>query len=148
MSEQMKGGTYYSVISRPWVMTPSSGWQSNGTIHFEICYLTNNANLSGDRIRPRPPVDLHRKKSIEKWSKRNEKNLYLICAWRVHILWFLCTSFSCQAFIKRSTLFCPLLVSFMWTMSWSAESLVIWVRVTARTYKHTLSSFSFLQSLI
>ena len=126
--------------SRLWVLNCSSGRESKGTIRLEICYLTNSANL----IRPRPPVALDRKKSIEKWSKRNEKNIYLIGARRVRIKRFLGASISCQAFIKRLTLFLPLLVSFMWTMSWSAESLVIWVGVAARTYKHTPCSFSFL----
>ena len=140
--------TYYSVISRPWVLT-WSGQKSNGTIRSKICYVPNStAHQSGGRFLPRPPVDLHRKKSIEKWSKGKEKNSYLIGAWRIAWRVHIHCSFSCQAFIKSSTLFFPLLVSFMWTMSWSAESLVIWVHVTARTYKHTLSSFSFFQSLI
>ena len=103
------------------VLIRSSGRESKGIIRLEICYLTNSANL----IRPRPPVDLNRKKSIEKWSKRNEKNIYLIGARRVHIKRFPRASISCQAFIQRSTLFLPLLASFMWTMSWFTESLVI-----------------------
>ena len=73
---------------------------------------------------------LFRKKSIEICSEKKEKNHYLTrstSVWQLHINWFPRVSLSCQDLIKRWTLFFPLLAfPLVRTMSWSAESLVIW----------------------